>query len=123
MPASRSTKAESSATIPSSTGAAKRKASNLREPAFQLQRHERLLQHRTLPVFLRQTALTIAGGKDERHAAQGKRRGHRENVLALDMEIEDGAIEIARLGMGQCFLQGSSDPGHLDAQIGEGILD
>src|ERR1700704_4351906 len=101
MPASRSTKAASSATTPSSTGATEgraRQVSNFRKHAFQLRRHERLLQHRSRPVFLRHTALAIAGGKDERHAARGKGLGHREDVLALDLEVENGAIEIARLG-------------------------
>src|SRR5438105_306904 len=59
---------------------------------------ERLLQGRPVPVGFREAVLAIAGGKDEGLAAGGQGIGHRLDALTVEIDVENGKIEIGVVG-------------------------
>ena len=77
---------------------------------------ERLLQRRPVAIGLGQAALAIAGGKDERHAAGDESVGHRQDWLAVEIDVEDGEVEVGGLRR----FQGLVDAGGLG---GDGVAE
>jgi hypothetical protein len=59
---------------------------------------ERLLQRRAVAILLGQARGAIAGRKDERPVARIDQFGNRRDHLAVDVDVEDGEVEISGLG-------------------------
>src|SRR6202012_4250795 len=59
---------------------------------------KRLLQRRPVAIFRWQSRRSIAGCEDEGPVARGNQVGDWRNHLAVDVDVENGKIELDRLG-------------------------
>ena len=93
-----------------------------RRAGFELLDLERFLQRRAVAIGLGQAALAIAGDEDEGQAALGQNVGDRKNLLAVEIDVENGGVEIAIGGEVARFGDGADRRGDLVAEVGEHVL-
>ena len=92
------------------------------EHGFELLDLEWFLQCRAVAIGIDQAVLAIAGDEHEGQAALGQNFGDRINLLAVEIDVEHGGVEIAfgrevaRLG------DGTDRRGDLIAEVGEHIF-
>ena len=64
---------------------------------------ERLFQHRPIRMQFRNRRIGVARNEDEWSAARDERIGYRRNRPAIEIDVEDGNVEISIAGSLQCF--------------------
>ncbi len=92
------------------------------ERALELLGLERLLQRRPAAIGLGQAVLAIAGDEDERQAALDQNIRHRKNLLAVEIDVENGDVEIALGGEVAGLGDGADRCADGKAEIGQHVL-
>src|SRR5262245_57375734 len=65
---------------------------------------KRFLQRRAVAIFLGQARRAVAGGEDEGAVAGREQVGNRRDHLAVDVDIQDGEVEVGALGQLERFV-------------------
>ena len=82
----------------------------------------RLVDHRHLRKFGRRRVDMAARGDDERDAARAHHAGDRPDILALQVDVEDGQIEAAGVNRVACLADRFTNPLDLMAERIKKIL-
>ena len=98
------------------------KRQQLRQHLLQLVELKRLLQGRPVAIGVGQAAAAIAGDEHEGQAALADQVGHRIDVLAIEIHVQDGEIEF--LGPGQLgrLIDAAGDADQVIAEVGKHIF-
>ncbi len=95
---------------------------HIRERGAELLGLEGLLQRRPVAVAVGQAAFAIAGDEDKGQAASGQNVGDRENLLPVEIDVENGGVEVAAGGKRARLSDGTDRRGHAIAEIGQHVL-
>ena len=82
---------------------------------------ERLLQHRRAAIGFGQAARAVTGRQQERKVALADDVDHREYLLAIEIDVENGEVEIGFLGAAPRLVERRRLGRHVMADIGEHI--
>src|SRR5262249_25841063 len=95
---------------------------NRGENVFQVFQLERLLQGRASAIGLGQAALAVAGGKRERHAAFLQQVGHRIHSIAVEVDVEDGQVEVRLARQRHGLVEAAGRGGDAVTEVGQHVL-
>src|SRR5229473_4194773 len=84
---------------------------------------ERFLQCRTVAIFFRKARGAIAGREDERAIARLDQFGDRRNHLAVDVDVENGEVELGALRQPDRLVDLAGLGGHAVAELLQHVRD